>query len=749
MSIEGGGGKWTSSPVPAGPAGAYRAFSVWLRTPRPGNGNDSATFSLAWLNTLGLEASRKETGNLRTACNATYFSWAGDWCFIYMVVAVPSGAVSARVAIATQSGNVSRWYIDDATFGPTTTLPASAGSQLHQALPAGQGTVNVDASSVIRDMPQTSFGDGTLWHTGALPQDEDNAILHAAIADHSRPGVLRYGGGAQVNALDWEHPTLNGQAVATDIDGFMRFARATGVADVIVTLNAGGTADVFTVRYNGNATTATMSLDADSLYVALAGQTDDTLDLNVDLNVHRTAGAVVGAINAAPGYTAALSHTDRARDRVFEELVAASGINVKAVTAQLKVDLSNVHKAERLVDYANNPSSTVIGPNNTTRPGGPYNIRYFEVGNETYFTGRETPLDPVSYARYAARMARALRAVYPAFPIEVGAPVVSFVHDHTDECCGPVGFSGPDKVFNMAIAREAGADLDFIVEHVYSGLLRTTFAGAQAGPQHLQRIQNVRMLQEQFAAFSPTHRADIPVYLTEYNTLGAHFLSTASLTNQNYQLVNGLYTADFLGVMLNQGVKLTTHHDQLDFPFAANILVNSGTQVAIQPSGFALELFNRHFGTRLLPTTYRSPTYDIPSSDRPEEPPGGSGAAYPFQTAYGSLSADSTKLYLMLINKSGSDLNNLLGGYNDQSIATAITLNGFVPRPAATTWTLTAGSLGTYNIPAPAGGQGTGYDPNAIRIDQSSLNVTFNTSTSSFSYTTPPHTATVIELTRV
>ncbi len=753
VSIERGGGSWTSATVPSGPAGAYRAFSAWLRTPRPGNGNDALTVSVNWLNNLGLDAGRKETGNLRTACNAYYFSWAGDWCFVYVVTAVPSSAVSARFKVATQSGNVSRWYIDNATFGPTTALAASVGSQLHPALPSGQGTVTVDASAPIRDIPTTSFGDATLWHTGAMPANGDNPVVQAAIRDHSRPGVLRYGGGDQSTELDWEHPTLSFSGETSDIDEFMRYARASGATEVIYTLNMVGTANAFTVRYTGNATTALLSLDHDSLYVALAGQTDGTSDLNVDFNTQRTAGQVVAAIDTTPGYDAALSHPDRGRDPVLEELVGASGVNVKATTATVKVNLANLRKAERLVDYLNNPASTVIGPSGVTRdqalaarglPSGPYNVRFFEVGNETYFSGRSTPLNPVAYAQEAARFARALRAVYPAFPIQVGAPIVSFQHDHVDECCGPVGFTGPDYVFNIAIAQHAGTDIDFLIEHTYGGLFRTTWAGALSPPQHLQRIRNIRMLQEQFAAFSPDHRENIPVFVTEFNTLGAQFLSTSGLTNQNYQLGNGLYTADMLGVMLEQGVTLTTHHVQLDFPFASSVVIDNGTRVAIQASGYALELFNRHFGTRLLTTTYRSPTYNIPSTDRPEEPPGGSGNAYPYQTAYSSLSADGTKLYVMLINKSGSDPNNLAGGYGGQSIATTVTLNGFVPAPAASVWRLTGDSLSAHNLPLPAGGQGSGFNATAIRIDQS----TISNASANFTYTTPPYSATVLELTR-
>lgn len=728
-------------------------MSAWFRTPRPGAATDSATMRVDWLNSLGVAVGSMASGDPKTSCAEIYYSWAGDWCFVYEVGVVPAGAVSARLSIGTKSGSVSRWYIDDATFGPTTTSPASAGSRLHQGTPPGSGSVDVDVTDVLRDIPRTNFGDGTAWRSSANAQNFDNPVVQDAIRNRSNPGVLRFGGGGLLEAYDWEHPTLSGPVgQIADLDSFMRFVRAAGVSEVLYTLNQEGAAPIFTVTYDGNAVTATMSVDESSLRVDLVSPTDGTANLAIEFAQFPTAGEVVDAVNAANGYSAALNFEDRSRDPLFEELVAASGVSVKAAPGQVRVNTGNVHKSERLVDYANNPSSTVLGPNGLTRdaalaaqglPPGPYNIRYFEVGNETWLVGYETTLNPLGVARQVARYARAIRAVYQSFPIEIGASTVSFQQGEAGkDCCGK---DGAQYVFNMVMAREAGPELDFIVEHVYQDNFRTTAGGVLAGPQHLQRIQNVRMLQEQFAAYSPDHRPDVPVYMTEYGVVAYAAFSPFGATNPNYQLSNGLFTADMLGVLLDQGVELTTHHVQLDFPFASNVVIDEGTRVATQASGLAMELYNRHFGTKLVSTTYRSPIYDIPQPDltlRPQEDPGGSPSAYPYQTAYSSVSSDGSRLYVMLINKSGTDLTAL--GYSEQSIATQVNLNGFTPLPGAKTWTLTGASLSAFNLPVVTADLGVGYDANALRIDES----TITNAADSFSYTTPPHSATVIELTR-
>ncbi len=676
------------------------------------------------------------------------------------VIVVPAGAVSAVVSATTAATNTSTWYFDDVTFGPTVDRPEAAGSQFHSGTPAGTATVDVDARRVLRQIPRTMFGDGLHFKDTGLQGFADDPKVTDVIRDHSHPGSLRFPGGVKAHEYDWEHP-FSPAGPATDIDTFMRYVRATGAQNVMYTLNVSGIAAIFTVTYTGTATAATLTVSEDVLRIELSGdQTDGTDDLEIRFSPTTTAGHVVDAIGATPGYNATMSDAVRRRDPVLEELVGVQGVSAKAVDAQVSVDLGNVRKSERLVDYANNPASTVIGPNGVTRDQalaarglapGPYNIRFFEVGNETWIIGEpgplsETALDPRSSGRQAATFARRLKAVYPAFPIQIGLPTASFNKDAISQCCGG---GGAQWVFNIPMFEEAGADIDFLVDHLYEQF-HVTAGGLQSWPQHQQRVQVTRMLQEQFAAYSPDHRRDVPVYNTEFNLVTFGTFTFYGATSPNYQLVNGLVTADVLGVWQHLGVQGTNIHDQVDYPFATHIVFGeaSDRKVAIQPTGYVLELYNRHWGTQLLRTGYRSPTYDVPTPDKGERSdsmaPGGSSFAYPYQTAYSSLSADRSKLYLMLVNKSGID-RAALDGSTEMPLATTISLKGFTPMPQARVWTLTGAQLSTANAIIIGGpGQGTGYDPNAITLRESA----FLGAGKTFTYTTPAHSATVIELTR-
>ncbi len=364
------------------------------------------------------------------------------------------------------------------------------------------------------------------------------------------------------------------------------------------------------------------------------------------------------------------------------------------------------------------------------------------MGNETWNIGppsaaTETSLDPRGSGRQAARFARALRAVYPAFPIKIGIPTVGFNIIAVAQCCGS---GGAQWVFNIPMFEETGADIDFLVDHHYAEF-QVTHGGLQAWPQHQLRVQTTRMLQELFAAYSPDHRRNIPVYITEYNLVTFGTFTFYGATSPVYQLVNGLVTADLLGAWQELGVEGTNFHAQLDWPFAAHIVFGEpgARTVAFQATAYALELYNKHWGSQLVATSYRSPIYDVPHPDKGERadsvPPGGSSLAYPYQSAYSSLSTDGSKLYLMLINKSGID-RVAPTETTDMPLSTKISLRGFSPMPQARAWTLTGAQLSTANAIIIGGaGEGTGYDPEAITLRESSLFGAGKT----FTYTTLGH----------
>jgi hypothetical protein len=158
---------------------------------------------------------------------------------------------------------------------------------------------------------------------------------------------------------------------------------------------------------------------------------------------------------------------------------------------------------------------------------------------------------------------------------------------------------------------------------------------------------------------------------------------------------------------------------------------------------YALQMYTRHFGEKLVRSSTAVPTFN-------SEAVGMTDAVQnvPYLDVVTSLSADGRQLYVLGINK-----------HFDSNIETTISLRGFVPGPQATAWTLNGTSLdantgtGPLRVPGMRWGKQDGDDRNP-RIDKGGPGeVTVSSSTVSvggakFTYSFPPHSVTSLVLTR-
>ncbi len=756
VTMSGASTKWTSALFSPGVPGAYRVMSAWFkRPPGPKNANNGAHMELTYYaDALGLLATGTvlKTDSTGTTCLDVYYTWAGEWCYQLIAGAVPAGATRARVVLITQSNNVGQWLADEISYGPFTNSPSAVGSQIPPTAPSGTATVNV-GSSVLRPVSPLLFGDGLLYRHAALPNYYDNTIVHDAIRTSSKPVELRFPGGDNAQLYDWEHPDSRsgcvfvpnqgpasegcGAPTATaTIDEFMQYVRATQATEVLWTLNVSGKAGAFTVRYTGNAPTAQMTVTSNALSVALgAGATDGTASTTVPFTSTTTIGDVVNTLNATPGYTATMlaDETARTSDPVLNELMAQAPIDVKSGAKHVRVDESNPYKALRLIDYANNPNSTQIGPSGLTRDAwltshgfapGPYNITRFELGNEqSYINYAGGGVDPLTMALKLKSIAQTIKAAQPTIKLGIGGPVSMVNFNAGIECCGT---HGAQYVFGQVMYREVGPHVDFVIDHPYQNSNSPDHFARVAFPEHLRRIDFVNWIQEQFERHSADHRPDIDVFLTEYNT---------GTTNSVTDMSNVIFVLDMIGQAGNQGAAEANHHAQLDFPFASHEIGGSGpgTTVAKQSGGFALEMFAKHWGTDLLTLSATSPHFAVTGAGAPHANhwpiKDGGATGKPLQPAYASRSADGTKIYLLLINKGNTT--GLLQNENNKPLNTSITLSGFTPQANAT----------YYQIrPNPSGLLGGGA-PQLVTGTITNAATTFN-------FTNPTHTATLIEFTR-
>ena len=97
----------------------------------------------------------------------------------------------------------------------------------------------------------------------------------------------------------------------------------------------------------------------------------------------------------------------------------------------------------------------------------PYRVRYWEIGNEIYIldkpkTRRWGHTDVATYAQRCVGFARAMKAIDPT--IKVGA----VAHAKPGLVSANDAAIGSNKPWNRTILETAGADIDFLIPHLYS-----------------------------------------------------------------------------------------------------------------------------------------------------------------------------------------------------------------------------------------------------------------------------------------
>jgi len=332
----------------------------------------------------------------------------------------------------------------------------------------------------------------------------------------------------------------------------------------------------------------------------------------------------------------------------------------------------------------------------------PYNVRYWEVGNEVYATGST---NGTTYASDFIKYVQQMKTVDPA--IRVGADMPESINSAN-------GLSWAKPVLTIA-----GAYIDFIVYHRYYprtlSYSSDTYYGAMAATYDLQsRSQEYLNL---IAQLLPQKAGKIPVAVTEYNAFYDYDHPRGAT------LEAGLLVADCLLYFVSHDyVSMATIWDLINqpdalpggYPFS---IINNFLNLSIRPTGYAIEMFTSHFGVELVSASVNSPTFNVTEQVGIVQPTND----VPYLDAVVSVS--NSTLYLMVINKDYSS-----------NIQTRIKVDGFVPQQDAKVYVLDGHDIDSSNE----------YVPGTVTITPSA----FNGASSVFNYTFPAHSVTSIELTK-
>jgi alpha-L-arabinofuranosidase len=333
----------------------------------------------------------------------------------------------------------------------------------------------------------------------------------------------------------------------------------------------------------------------------------------------------------------------------------------------------------------------------------PYNIKYWEIGNELFYHDAKIP--PEQYGEAYIAFRHAMKLVDP--DIITGATVLP----------GEWG----NENWNRALLSVIGHEVDALVAHPYYPIKRyhaslqpVTMAATQQAEQELTDL--LRLADEL------SGRGDeIGLIISE---MGVNFDFDYEITMPRplTMLLGSLLHADMLGMMVQKSddlnIMVGIQHWLHGAVPTCDIYFDWKTGERYRrPDYYALQMWTNHFGDILVPSSATCDTFDVPTRQ------GNVGPQFdiPYLAAHASLSGD--KLYILVINRK-----------LDGDIPATIRIHGYFPNKNASVYTLTGPDVEATNEDG---------DHNTVTIQRSDI---FNAS-HDFTYTFPSHSVTTIELT--
>jgi alpha-N-arabinofuranosidase len=197
--------------------------------------------------------------------------------------------------------------------------------------------------------------------------------------------------------------------------------------------------------------------------------------------------------------------------------------------------------------------------------------------------------------------------------------------------------------WNAAVARIAGAEIDYITLHHYArgeeqGPLDEEYGMTVSAPSRIQDL--IAASRREIDANAPAGKK-IPISFDEWNVVhrrtaapkimgrivGHPMLAPAAPPGgggrQNYALADGLYAAGFFNVVIRNADHVTMAN-QAQLVNLLGLIETSDTDCYGTPEYLAFKLYVDHSGPVALPTTAEGPTFRVPTQGnmpaRPDEP---------------------------------------------------------------------------------------------------------------------------------
>jgi len=385
------------------------------------------------------------------------------------------------------------------------------------------------------------------------------------------------------------------------------------------------------------------------------------------------------------------------------------------------------------VAYCNRPDNPERARNGSRQP---YNVRYWEIGNEPYGKSDNrkiaaSSLTPQEYARRYVAFATAMKAVDSSIVLVAAGGYNSGKY---------VAVS--DNNWNRVLLETAAPQIDFLAVHnayapLWASASKASFDDVYKAMLAFPKLvaQNLDQVADQVHTYGGANASHIQLAVTEWGPF-FHALPSDPWVGHTKTLGSALFVASTMEAFLRSNQTSMANFFKLSEPAFMGWIDPQGNP---KPSYYALQMFTEHFGSRLVKVDTSTPRF----SSRVVGNVDAVGDA-PVLDAVASLDASGKHLYAIVVNRQNA------------AIHSRLSIRGFHPG-ASRGWVLTAPSLDANNgndlpsIPglrwgkqmeAPQGAMFSQGRPDTVVPREISVPV----AGSNFEYTFPPISITAIEL---
>ena len=318
-----------------------------------------------------------------------------------------------------------------------------------------------------------------------------------------------------------------------------------------------------------------------------------------------------------------------------------------SITVNVEGRGATADEAAAWVEYCNGPATSKYGEMRAANGHpAPFNVKFWEVGNEIWGDWVRGHSDAETYARNYNRYAHAMRAVDPSIKL--------------------IAVGDNNMSWNRTVLREAGRNIDYLAIHHYYGRreMRGDPLNLMARPLFLERFYTTV---QQLLSELGLGRVKLAI-----NEWGLDLPS-----ERQYSMESALYGARLMNVFERSGeiVEMSAVSDLVN-GWPGGIIQAGRQSVFVTPIFLVNELYADHRGDQRLASSVKGPTFNTSHE----------GTNVPYLDAVVSRTADGKTIFIKVVNT-----------HRTGALLTTINIQGVVPAPRAELKTVTAPSLEVAN----------------------------------------------------